>query len=544
MNSKMIYSLLFLITFMHSSFSSAALLELIPGSMNVNAGSNIDVGVYISQLDGASPTVGAFDLDVAFDNSLLLPTAVTFGDYLGDASLFEVLTDVKFLPGVVDLAAVSLLSSATLESTQPTSFLLATLSFMGIGDGVVDLHFRETRVDDAYGIKHRVSEPGSLSLLLLALSGSFLWRVGRAFKQMTMIGALMLLGTLNAYAGKMDPPDRNGAVAGVGSNTTCPPGPVRGTKGAPDAALGDKDVDGDGTSDFYMGEWKYDDGNKDLIIREWCINRPVQANGSFGDFFSVEIITSLKGVETVRKEPKDIQCPYTGGRNLPSGYENQKDFTKVPPRIDWLSGNPVAGRGNLLDEDYRKTIVSILDDQTVAQGKIKVKKDKSFNESEFSGKFKIGDKVVDAGDLTNADKKVLEDDFKQEKSNLKRHYPGVLADAGSPGGDHLVDMDNDSDGDGITNIGDNCGIVYNPDQFDSDGDGVGDACNNLPICDVDLNGVVDRRDISYIFADRGLPAANSPGPDLRDVDGDNEITVNDARICVLMCTFPNCGGEL
>jgi hypothetical protein len=34
----------------------------------------------------------------------------------------------------------------------------------------------------------------------------------------------------------------------------------------------------------------------------------------------------------------------------------------------------------------------------------------------------------------------------------------------------------DLDGDGVDNDADNCGIIKNPDQADSDGDGVGDAC--------------------------------------------------------------------
>ncbi|MCJ7575904.1 MAG: thrombospondin type 3 repeat-containing protein [Dehalococcoidia bacterium] len=44
----------------------------------------------------------------------------------------------------------------------------------------------------------------------------------------------------------------------------------------------------------------------------------------------------------------------------------------------------------------------------------------------------------------------------------------------------------DFDGDGIPNYPDNCPSTYNPDQTDSDGDGIGDACEEArPVCFID-----------------------------------------------------------
>lgn len=38
----------------------------------------------------------------------------------------------------------------------------------------------------------------------------------------------------------------------------------------------------------------------------------------------------------------------------------------------------------------------------------------------------------------------------------------------------------DSDGDGLSNLADNCPTVRNPDQIDCDGDGIGLACDACP----------------------------------------------------------------
>jgi hypothetical protein len=503
----------------------------------------------------------AYDLDVLYPDSLLTPTGIVFDGFLGDASQFEVLESASggnTAPGIVDFAAVSLLSDAELLALQaPNSgFRLATLNFLGTADGVADFQFSFSPGNDVKCGNNQVCipsvpEPGITALVVVGAAWLGAVRNRRskpggrgrrhAFTALACC-AIVALTSSSALAQKTDPPDRNGALPGMGDNVSCPPGPDAHTKGVPNAALGDKNVAGDGKLDYYMGEWKFDDLTKDLIIRKWCINVDKDpAKAAYSDFFSFEVITSLGGVETVRKKPDTPQCPYDGGLNLPSGYEDQKDFSKVPTRVDWISGNPVADRANRLhpDEDYRKTIVDILADQTVAIGTIRVKKDKAFADSDFSGRFKIGGAVKDAGALTAADKKVLEEDFKQEKSNVKREYPGLLATATFPR-DSTIKMDDDSDGDGVTNAGDNCAIVFNPEQIDSNRDGVGDACSNLRPCDVDLNGTVDFEDISFILDDRGLPRSKLPGPDLRDSDRDGRITVNDARRCTAMCTFARC----
>jgi hypothetical protein len=61
--------------------------------------------------------------------------------------------------------------------------------------------------------------------------------------------------------------------------------------------------------------------------------------------------------------------------------------------------------------------------------------------------------------------------------------------------------------------------------------------NGRVICDIDGDGEVSRKDIDAILGARGTQATPA---DSRDADGDGVITVNDARICVLACTKPEC----
>jgi hypothetical protein len=52
---------------------------------------------------------------------------------------------------------------------------------------------------------------------------------------------------------------------------------------------------------------------------------------------------------------------------------------------------------------------------------------------------------------------------------------------------------NDADNDGVQDSEDNCPTTYNPDQADSDGDGIGDECD-VPFVDTDSDGIEDSAD--------------------------------------------------
>ncbi len=106
-----------------------------------------------------------------------------------------------------------------------------------------------------------------------------------------------------------------------------------------------------------------------------------------------------------------------------------------------------------------------------------------------------------------------------------------------------LDPDNDKDQDGLCSNLDNCPDTPNPDQADSDGDGIGDACDNCT--DRDADGICDNSDPCPLDPDNdkdqdGLCAnldncPDTPNPDQADSDGDGigDACDNDTSVPVI-----------
>jgi len=84
----------------------------------------------------------------------------------------------------------------------------------------------------------------------------------------------------------------------------------------------------------------------------------------------------------------------------------------------------------------------------------------------------------------------------------------------------------DTDGDGIPDIRDNCTLVPNPDQRDTNGDGYGN------ICDPDLNndGHVDTLDLAILNAALNTNVGDAAYNPDADLNGDNTVDTADAQI--------------
>lgn len=88
------------------------------------------------------------------------------------------------------------------------------------------------------------------------------------------------------------------------------------------------------------------------------------------------------------------------------------------------------------------------------------------------------------------------------------------------------DADNDADGDGICGNIDNCPDTFNPDQSDLDGDGIGDACDP----DIDGDGVANGSDNCPFTPNSNQADFNGDGAGNvcdTDDDGDGVLDVSD-----------------
>lgn len=134
------------------SIANGAALEIVPSAQTVLLGDSVDIEIAISGLGSfAAPSLGAFDLDLSFDNSILSFTSADFGDQLDVFGFGSNPRSAIDLGGVVELFEVSLDVPIDLDTLQLDSFTLATLTFGTLDIGTSTLGLSNVVLSDVSG---------------------------------------------------------------------------------------------------------------------------------------------------------------------------------------------------------------------------------------------------------------------------------------------------------------------------------------------------------------------------------------------------------
>ncbi len=132
--------------------ANALSLTIEPPTQTAPLAAIVSVDLVIGGLTAGGPSsLGTFDLDIGFDESVLTFQGVTFGGFLGTPGVQTTNGSGLSASGVVDAFEVSLLAPAGLNALQPASFTLATLSFTGVALGTSPLTLTQALVGDAFG---------------------------------------------------------------------------------------------------------------------------------------------------------------------------------------------------------------------------------------------------------------------------------------------------------------------------------------------------------------------------------------------------------
>ena len=156
-----------------------------------NGLTNWDVYVRLSS-DAPTQIVAAYNLDIRYNSSTL--TAVNFSSKLGSAPAYEVLQDSSLAKsGVVNIAAVSLLSDADLQALQGTGardITLATLMFNNPSASPTADWSTTAGLRDVKGLQNAVisdmsTVPEPATYLLAAIAGMVVLAAARKRREKT-----------------------------------------------------------------------------------------------------------------------------------------------------------------------------------------------------------------------------------------------------------------------------------------------------------------------------------------------------------------------
>ena len=133
--------------------ANAASISIEPASQTTTVGSSLSTTIRISDLSaGSAPSLGAFDLNLAFDSAVLSFSGLSYGSGLDVLGLGSIRFSDTSAPGVLNIGEISLDAEADLNTLQNGAFDLFTVTFQAIGAGTSTLNLQINSLADAAGL--------------------------------------------------------------------------------------------------------------------------------------------------------------------------------------------------------------------------------------------------------------------------------------------------------------------------------------------------------------------------------------------------------
>ncbi len=140
-----------ILIFLGIGSAKAAILDIVPNNQSILLGDTVNIDLNISGLgDLSADSLGAFDLNINFDSSILSFNNAVYGNQL---DLFGFGTVNGSTPGMgsVNLFELSFDSISDLNTLQVDSFTLVTLAFDTLTTGTSPLEIANVILSDASG---------------------------------------------------------------------------------------------------------------------------------------------------------------------------------------------------------------------------------------------------------------------------------------------------------------------------------------------------------------------------------------------------------
>lgn len=147
--------------------AQALIIDFVPADQSVALGGTAAVDVVIGGLGaGVTPSLGAFDLEITFDDAILAPAGVAFGGLLGDGVVTSV-NGPTLTAGGIEAFEVSLLLPSELDALQPPTFTLLTLMFEARSAGTAVLSLGRAILGDGFGDPLTLDAAGAGTITVL-----------------------------------------------------------------------------------------------------------------------------------------------------------------------------------------------------------------------------------------------------------------------------------------------------------------------------------------------------------------------------------------